>query len=304
MDENINIVETQNVKTKNRFKSLFLVLIIFGFCFYYFLSAPFKSKDEIIHVSNGQSINSVIVELKDKNIIRNDFILKVFIKLLKDGSGIVSGDYLISKNSPVYIVAWQLSRGHHNIEPVKITIREGLTNEEIASLLASKLIGFKKDVFLSKVNGKQGYLFPDTYFLFPLETTEEIVNKLSNNFENKTKDIKLSLGESSTTFSDIITMASILEGEANGKEDVETISGILWKRISMDMPLQVDVDRSTYTRKGLPQAPLNNPGLTTIKASLNLKSSPYLYYLHDKNGNVHYAVTFEEHKSNISKYLK
>lgn len=281
--------------------SLITSFILFHF---YFLSAPYNNKDVIIHISSGQSINSILLELKNKNIVRNDFILKVFIKLLKSGSGIISGDYLIKKNSPVYIVAWQVARGHHNIEPIKVTIREGLTNQEMASLLADKLADFQKDLFLVSINDKQGYLFPDTYFFFPQDTASEIIEKLSNNFENKIKNLSSSINGSGKSLSEIITMASILEGEAGGFDDVGIISGILWKRISLQMPLQIDIDMSTYTIKGLPPKPLNNPGLISINAAINPIKSPYLYYLHDKNGKVHYAVTFEEHKRNISNYLK
>ena len=99
-------------------------------------------------------------------------------------------------------------------------------------------------------------------------------------------------------------MASILEGEANGKEDIYIISGILWKRINLGMPLQVDVDKSTYKEKGLPSEPLNNPGLLAIKAAMAPESSVYLYYLHDEDGVVHFARSFEEHKKNINDYLK
>jgi UPF0755 protein len=249
-------------------------------------------------------VNSVTLELKDKKAVRSDFTLKIFIKLLKKGTGVVSGDYLISKNSPVWIVAWQVARGNHNIEPIKVTIREGLTNEQIATLLTDKLTGFRKDLFLVGVNDKQGYLFPDTYFFFPLDQANEIIQKLSNNFENKTKNLKSSIDKSGKSLDDIIIMASILEWEAGGKEDIQIISGILWKRISIGMPLQVDIDKSTYKNKGLPAGPLSNPGLVAINASINPKDSHYLYYLHDKNGKVHFAVTFDEHKRNINKYLK
>ena len=273
-------------------------LLVFA---YYFLSAPFGNKDVYIHITPGQSISSVSKILEDKNAIRNDFALKVFIKFIKSGQGVVVGDYLIEKDSPVWTVAWQISRGHHNVEPIKITIREGLTNEEIADLLADKLSGFRKDLFLSNTYDKQGYLFPDTYFFYPLDTTDEIVERLSNNFDNKIKTLNIKDKEN---FDDIIIMASILEGEAGGKEDASVISGILWKRLAIGMPLQVDMDKDTYKEKGLPEKPLNNPGLNFIKASLDPVSSPYLYYLHDDAGNVHYAKTFEEHKINIKKYLK
>jgi UPF0755 protein len=291
-------------KAKNWIPNIFLIIGFVALFSYYLLFAPYGNKDIIIHISNGASINSVALKLEGEKAIRYDFTLKVFIKLLKKGKGIISGDYLIKKNSPVWTVAWQISRGYHNIEPIRIIIREGLTNEDIATMLADKLAGFRKDLFLTGTNNKQGYLFPDTYFFFPLDTTDEIIEKLSNNFEVKIKNLSSEINKSGKSTAQIIIMASILEGEASGKEDIRIISGILWRRISLDIPLQVDIDKSTYETKGLPSEPLNNPGLQSIEAAINPVSSSYLYYLHDKNGGVHYAVTFEEHKSNIAKYLK
>jgi len=302
MDDNINTIEQTN--KNNKFKNISLIVGAVVLLLYYLLSAPINSKDVTIHISSGQSINFVSSELKDKGVIRSKFTLKVFIELLKSGNGIVAGDYLITKNSPVFIVAWQVARGYHKVIQIKVTIIEGSTNEEIANLLADKLTGFQKDLFLVDINNKQGYLFPDTYFFFPQDTSREIIEKLSNNFKNKIKSISSSIDSSGKSLSDIITMASILEGEASGKDDVGVISGILWKRISLGMPLQVDADMTTYNTKGLPEQPLNNPGLAFIDAALNPIKSTYLYYLHDKNGKVHYAVTFEEHKRNIANYLK
>lgn len=294
-------------KRKMSKKWIFNIVVIIGFFIifvYYFLTAPFENKDVVVHISSGQSISYISKDLKNKNVIRDDFTLKMFIRLLKSDRGVISGDYLFKKNSLVWVVAWQLGTGNHKIEPVKITIREGLTNLQIASLLANKLTAFRKDLFLLSVENKQGYLFPDTYFFFPLDTNDEIVEKLSNNFENRTKKLNLAIITSGKTLSDVIIMASILEGEAGGEKDVEIISGILWKRISVDMPLQIDIDKSTYIKKGLPLVPLNNPGLISINAAIKPIDSTYLYYLHDKNGKVHYAVNFLEHKRNINNYLK
>lgn len=293
------------IKQKNKLANsvlIFLYVIFFLILVSYFLfSSPSKFKDNTIHISYGESLEKVSIELKDKEIIRSSFILKVFVHLFKSNGGIVDGDYLIKKNSPVYLVSWQIARGKHNIEPIKVTLREGLTNEEMADIFAQKLAGFRKDLFLLAVSGKQGYLFPDTYFFFPLTTTDEIVNKLQSNFNNKIKSLQL---KDNANLNDIITMASILEGEAGNESDAPIISGILWKRIVLGMPLQVDAVLSTYKEKGLPAGPINNPGLLFIKASMNPVSSSYLYYLHDKDGVVHYAKTFAEHKININKYLK
>ena len=291
-------------KNKNKIFEFVLFGIIIIICSFLFLSPLNRKQDVVIHISSGQSMDLIIEDLKINNIIKkNDFAFKLFIKLFS-GSEIISGDYLIKKESSVWAVAWQLSRGDHKVEKIKITFREGITNEGMADLLAEKLSGFKKDLFLKEIYNKQGYLFPDTYFFFPFDTNDEIIKKFTSNFDNQIKKIETEIKESNKRLEDIIIMASILEGEAKGKEDIGLISGILWKRISLGMPLQVDVDRSTYEKKGFPVAPLNNPGLMSINASLNPIASKYLYYLHDKNGKVHYATSYEEHKRNINNYLK
>ena len=99
-------------------------------------------------------------------------------------------------------------------------------------------------------------------------------------------------------------MASIIERESKGDVDRRVISGILWKRIKIGMPLQVDAAPDTYKTKGLPKSPIGNPGILAIQAAIHPTRSPYLYYLHDKNGNIYYAKTFLEHKQNIARYLK
>lgn len=297
MDESLDKIEQ---KHKKLIVNIILCIGFFVLFFYYFLSSPFGNKDVIIHVVPNQSVDSVLDNLKNDKVIRNNLTAKIFIKLFKSGKGIITGDYLFKKNTPAWEVAWQLGRGKHNIEPVKITIKEGFTNEEIATLLTDKLAGFRKDLFMNKAEGKQGYLFPDTYFFFPLDTTDEIIEKLSDNFNYKIKNIDFKIKK----MSDIIIMASILEKEANDKEDIYIISGILWKRISINMPLQVDVEKTTYEKRGLPLKPINNPGLNAIRASLNPADSSYLYYLHDKNGKVYYAKSYQEHINNINKYLK
>jgi UPF0755 protein len=116
--------------------------------------------------------------------------------------------------------------------------------------------------------------------------------------------LKSEIDQSKRSFEDILIMASIIEKEASGASDANMISGILWKRLDMGMPLQADASPITYDRPGLPEFPICNPGIISIKAALNPQESNYLFYLHDKNGQVRYAKTYEEHKQNISNYLK
>ena len=68
--------------------------------------------------------------------------------------------------------------------------------------------------------------------------------------------------------------------------------------------LEIDSPYNTYSHNGLPPTPIGNPGLTAIKSVLEPTPSNYLYYITDTNGEFHYARTFEEHKTNISLYLR
>lgn len=178
-------------------------------------------------------------------------------------------------------------------ENVKVTIPEGSTNADIANLIQKQIPNFDTKAFLVSAEKLQGYLFPDTYLFYKNEKPESVILRLRTNFDKK----------SPTESFEILTMASILEEEAT-RTDMKIISGILWKRLKKNMPLQVDADKITYQRVGLPDMPISNPGLSAIDAAMNPIDTSYYYYLHDKDGFAHFATTFEEHKLNIKKYLK
>ena len=303
MDEISPITSKKLSKVNILIYSLFFVFILF-ILMYYLFSTPIGNKDTIIHVSNGETLNSILSDLENQKVIQNRNILKGFVYLFKSDRQITKGDYLFNKNQPVFSVAWKIARGIHNVEPIKITFKEGITNQEIVNILENKLSNFNKDIFLSNKDVKQGYLFPDTYLFYPLTNTDEVIDELTTNFKRRISFINSDITSSSKSLSDIIIMASILEKEAKGKEDVNLISGILWKRIKKGMMLQVDAEPSTYKVYGLPSEPICNPGLVSIKGAISPIDSPYLFYLHDSNGNVHFAQSFSEHKSNITKYLK
>jgi len=174
---------------------------------------------------------------------------------------------------------------------IKITIPEGFTAKNIAERLKN-FINFNEEEFLKITENKEGRLFPDTYFFSGKEESEEILKKMEDNFKIKAGDVS----------KDTLIMASIIEKEAHNKEDRRIISGILWKRLKINMPLQVDVSLYTYDNRGFPPTPICNPGLDAIDAALNPADSKYWYYLSDKKGATHFARTFEEHKQNKARY--
>jgi UPF0755 protein len=149
---------------------------------------------------------------------------------------------------------------------------------------------------------------------------------MKNNFIEKIKTLDDKIKYFNKPLADIIKMAGILEEEARTMETRRVVAGILWKRLSMGMPLQVDssfkyingkisktltlddlqIDSpyNSYTHKGLLPTPISNPGLGAIEAAITPIKTSYLYFLTDDAGNMHYGKTFEEHVANKEKYLR
>lgn len=299
-------IENINTNSSNKYRKfgIILILVLFFICVNYIFGAPAGSKDKIIHITSSDSLMKISNDLKSNNVIKSQYIFKTLIYIFSKDKKINYGDYLFKANSSVFNISLQLSRGKHGISPIKVTLTEGMTNEGMARMLSGKLSVFRSGEFLSDPRSKQGYLFPDTYFFYPLTTTYEVLDEITSNFKKRISGVSNDIGASGKSLSDIIIMASILEKEANGKNDTFVISGILWKRIKLGMPLQVDAAPSTYKVVNLPNSPISNPGLLAINSAIHPEDSPYLFYLHDKNGIVHYAVNFNQHRINIAKYLK
>lgn len=279
-----------------------------------------------LSIERGQTLFSVSQELQSDHIIRSRRTFEVIMILLGTERSMSEGEYSFSSPLSVFEVAFRISGKQFGIERVKVTFPEGFTTDQMADRLAATFPDFNTAVFKALSRVDEGYLFPDTYKFFPSVTPEIVVRTLKQNFETTIEPLQQDIAASGTSLHDIITMASLIEKEANGDDDREIISGILWKRIAQGMPLQVDAPflfllgkeskeltrtdlaikspYNTYINKGLPPTPINNPGISAIKAAIHPKDSPYLYYLHDASGQIHYARTYAEHKKNIATYLK
>lgn len=238
--------------------------------------------------------------------------------------GALAGDYFFERPLPATLVAWRIARGTFILHPLKVTIPEGLTKFEVAALLAKKFGDFDEKAFAE--SAKEGYIFPDTYFLAENTKAADAVRIMGRNFNSKITLIKDKIAASDRSLDEIIKMASIIEIEARDSTTRKVISGILWKRLDIDMPLQVDVSfayingkgtfeltkedlavdspYNSYKYPGLPPTPISNPGLDAILAALSPTATDYFYFLSDKDGKMHYAIDFEEHKENRIKYLK
>lgn len=292
-------------KTQRKIFYFFCLAVFLAAFYFIFLSAPGDFPvGTVVRIEKGSSLRSASAVLKKGNIIRSRVAFESLVIILGGEKHIVSADYLFENKLPVWEVAWRIRFGSHRMAPVSVTIPEGFNIKQIGDTFAPNLTNFDKSQFLLLSEGKEGYLFPDTYFFLTDANQNDVLALMTENFNKKIAPLSGEIISSGKTKKDIIIMSSIIEREAKGAADRGIISGILWRRIKIGMPLQVDAASETYKTKGLPESPIGNPGLAAIKAALNPQGSSYLYYLHDKNGNIYYAKTFAEHRQNILKYLR
>src|SRR3989338_4286255 len=282
---------------------IFGVFAVFVFFVFFFVGSPGDfPKGTIIEVKQGDNLRNITLRLKEADIIRSRAFFEAFVILFGGEKHIIPADYLFENKTSVIDVAKRIVRGESGLAPIKATIPEGFSVSEIAKTFSLLLSHFDETEFLSVA--EEGYLFPDTYFFFTIATEKDVIKYMSENFNKKISVLENEIAQSGKSMEDIIKMASVIEKEAKGEEDRDLISGILWRRHKLGMLLQADAAPETYEKGGLPSHPIVNPGLSSIRAAIHPKTSPYLYYLHDKEGNIYFARSFTEHRKNIEKYLK
>ncbi len=255
----------------------------------------------IVTIPEGSGLYQVGVLLKEENVIRSSFWFRTIAIVLGGERRLQAGQYYLERPQSVAVIAWRILHGRYDVETVKLTIPEGFTVAKISALFTERFTYFDNKVF--ERTAPEGYLFPDTYFVPVTATASSTIKLLRDNFVRKIFDVMPEIEKSGKTLEEVITMASLIEGEADNQKDRELVSSILWKRLKIGMPLQVDVEKTTYEFQGLPKNPINNPGLLSIEAALRPTTTPYLYYLTGHDGKMYYAKTFDEHKANIAKYL-
>jgi len=187
----------------------------------------------------------------------------------------------------------------------------------------------------------EGVYFPNTYLIPKAETPADTAQRLIDKFNSEFAPYQQKFTAANIKWTTALKVASIVQREGLGKADMPLIAGIIWNRLDKKMNLQIDAtvqyvrDNSihfsangdyviqgswwspikpadekidspynTYLNAGLPPHPIDNPGLEAIDATLNSATTDCLYYLHDSSGQIHCAVTYQEHQANIEKYLK
>lgn len=328
---------------KKIFNIVLTVLILIGIVVFFdykgALDKPNSDSPEKVtfQIKEGEAVNNILKNLVDEGVLGKRFVnyVKIYLKTTKAEAKIQAGSYSIPKNLNIKELIKTLQDGKD--QDIWITIPEGLRKDEIASIIAKELEKIDKATFSveefikattdtevitkldlpSEVKDLEGFLYPDKYAFSPNSTTMSVIEVLVGNFKKK-------IG-TEYTYEDIV-MASIVEREGYNAQDRPVIAGILLKRLREGWLLQADAtllypvkdwkhvitvqDKAndnpynSYKKAGLPPTPICNPGIQAINATRNPEESLYYFYIHDNDGNPHYARTLEEHNANVNKYLR
>ncbi len=293
-------------------------------CLFSALQKEFVEWERIV-INLNTTEEELIPKLKEQGYIKSEWAFKLVLKLRGLEGEIKPGGYKVSKTWN----AWSLALALANFRDQNwVVIPEGLRKEEIAEI-AKKELRWSEDTKENFLNyAEEGYLFPDTYLLNLDYTGEEVAKRMRSQFNEKAGKVLQEFADANIKHDTAITLASLIQREAANEEEMPLIAGIIWNRLLKPMPLQVDTTiqyivgepgnwwrsvtlqeykiespYNTYLHEGKPPAPICNPGLAAMEAVVHDQPSDYFYYLHDSEGQIHLAKTYEEHQVNIEQYL-
>jgi len=282
-----------------------------------------------ISISKGMSLNSVINLLHENNLIVNKNVLKAKILIRGLASKVPTGTFLIEgKVSDALLIDSIFNKGPIKL---KLTIPEGTSAKKIFESINLLLKTdhrfdnlFTEKNILNKYNisgsSLEGYLYPNTYFFFNDTSPADIVDTLVSQFWiefdqkllNRANELGLSVHE-------VVTLASIIEGEAMLDSERSTISSVYHNRLKINMKLQADPTiqyiiegppktlstrdlrikspYNTYQNYGLPPGPINNPGIQSIKAALYPLETDYLFFVAQGDGSHKFTTNERDHEA-------
>lgn len=323
---------------KRTTKTMKKLIIIFGsicvvllaiFTWWQISLSPINSKDktpQVFVVAPGSGLHQVADNLSSQGLIKNSFVFLVYMRLTGQDSKIQKGDFKFTPSMSSQQIAKELTQGTLD---VWVTIIPGKRADEIADILKNNITTYHDD-WRAQLRVHEGYLFPDTYLIPRDASIDQIITILLNNFNAKYQTA-LSMQTNTLTQEQAVIVASMLQREAPGGDDMQKVASVLENRLNIGMALQIDatvqyalgyntsehtwwkknltaedlhIDSAynTYAQPGLPPTPIASPGLEALEAALNPADTNYLYYFTDGKGVTHFSRTLDEHNTSIRKY--
>ena len=291
-----------------------------------------------ITITKDDDLNSVADKLKDNGLIEYKWFFKLFGKVAHAEDKIGIGDHELNTTMDysALINHMRSSSGALTSETVRVTIHEGATVKQIIELLAEYGVSTVEELtdaaanydytypFITGQKGDirrlEGYLFPDTYEFYVNGNAANAIGKLLSNFNAKLDTLQDGLDSSGRTLSEVVTVASLIEKETDGR-DQANIASVIYNRLNnvgetyhllqidasqiyglgdrfsgklSQADLDIDTPYNTHIHEGLPPTPISNPGLASLRAALEPSETGYYFYALGKDGVHHFFATYRE----------
>lgn len=330
-----------NLKAKRFYliPAMVCLFLIIGLAFFYFLTPMSKGKDTTyLYIDKDDTVDSVFQKLTP---LANSHAMSGFTTLVRHShyaDNIRTGRYQIEPSNNSITVFRNLKNGRQT--PMRLTVPSVRTTERLSAELGRKLMLDSTEIANALTNQdlceQYGYdtctivcmFIPNTYELYwniSLNAFLLRMKKESDAFwtEERTKKAETA----GMTREEVMTLASIIDEETANNGEKPMIAGMYINRLHKDMPLQadptvkfalkefglrriynkllrVDSPYNTYRYKGLPPGPIRIPSVAGIDAVLNFDHHDYLYMCakEDFSGTHNFAVTYDEHLKNATKY--
>jgi UPF0755 protein len=268
--------------------SVFFLLLLGASLFFYqgvFLPKEKLGEDYFFIVKKGEGLSAIASNLKQENIIKEDYFFVFYGRVTGKGTSLKPGNYKLSSSMSVKEIVEKMVRGGSE----RFVIIEGWNLRDIATALKEAGYIEEKENFYA-VTGKppfydgeniqehkarnmenkfdfltdipqdlslEGFLFPDTYSISPGTAIEDIIFSFLFNFEDKiTPEIETMIDKRGLSLFETVTIASLIEKEVVTYEDKRIVSGIIQKRLENEMRLQIDATISYLTGRRSVQIPI------------------------------------------------
>lgn len=320
----------------NAMITMVLLLAVFSGVFLWLIGATKHYVPEtfangsFVEIKAGSSVTDIAEQLEEEGIISSAFVFKWIARIKKVDDEIKSGVYYFSEAATILDLIERFASGDYDLPTSKFIIYEGEATYEFAPRIEELLPHITAEEIRTLVAEQklEGYLYPDTYAIPITSTAEELLATLRENFDKRTAELGDPISYKKYTEEQIIIMASIVEKEAGAGtyEEKQKVAGVLWKRLEMGMPLQVDAvfafiykehipktllshlkvesKYNTYKYKGLTPGPIGNPNVEAIRATINPIIGKDVYYLTGTDGKFYFATTLAAHEKNRRLYIK
>lgn len=297
-------------------------------------------------VEPGASVAEIGGELRDEGLILSDLVFRLALERRGSGNSLQPGQFLLRSSMSMDQIIDELQRGQVSDRVVRVI--EGWRSEQIADYLEAGAV-FERDEFLDLVNSGstqfqheflpdpgnsaslEGYLFPDTYFVGAQTTAGEFIDGMLDRFgqiygpQERQGAVALGLSDHQ-----VITLASIVEREAQLDEERPLIASVYLNRLAQGWPLQADPTvqyalgqtgdgswwksgltisdlgipspYNSYVNQGLPPGPIANPGAASIRAVLEPAQTDFMFFVARGDGSHAFAESAEEHQQNVNRF--